>query len=119
MRLPHVRLTLRRMMAGVALAAVVLSYVGTGSTRLGCGSVNVLLTFKVVDDRDGSTIPGASVGLFSDWSGPPATGATTGNDGLARVSLQTGATWYSGPYFREYRCLSYTEGLRVGAPGYR
>jgi hypothetical protein len=119
MRLPRVRFTVRRMMVGVAVVAAALTYLGRGSTRLGCGSVNVLLTFRVVDDRDGSPVPGASIGLFRDWSGPPTASATTGADGTARAGWQTGATWYSGPFFRAYRCLSYAEGLRIGAPGYR
>jgi hypothetical protein len=103
----------------VAVFAVALTYLGRGSTRLGCGSVNVLLSFQVVDDEDGGPVSGASIGLFRDWSGPTAASATTGVDGSATLTWQTGATWYSGPFFREYRCLSYAEGLRVAAPGYR
>jgi len=118
MRLPRVRFTVRRTMVAVAVIAVALTYLGRGSTRLGCGSVNVLLTFRVVDDRDGSPVPGASVGVFQEWSGPPTAGATTGADGSARAGWRTGATWYSGPFFRQYRCLSYSEGLRVTAVGY-
>jgi hypothetical protein len=119
MGLPRVRLTVRRSMLVVAVVAVALTYIGRGSTRLGCGSVNVLLSFRVVDDQDGSPVPGALIGLFRDYSGPPAASATTGADGSARVAWQTGATWYSGPFFLEYRCLSYAEGLRAAAPGYR
>jgi hypothetical protein len=119
MRLPYLRFTLRRSMLVVAVVAVALTYIGRGSTRLGCGAVNVLLTFRLVDDQNGRPIPGATIGLFLDWPGAPAASATTGADGSARVAWKTGATWYRGPFFREYRCLSYVEGLRVAAPGYR
>jgi len=119
MRVPRVRFTVRRMMVVVAVVAVALAYLGTGSTRLGCGSVSLLLTFHVVDDQDGSPVPGASIGLFRDFSGPAKASATTGTDGSARAVWETGATWYSGPFFRQYRCLSYAEGLRILAHGYQ
>src|SRR4051812_32065463 len=113
------RFMLRYMMIVVAVVAVALDYLGTGSTRLGCGSVRVVLTFRVVDARDDSSVSGPSIGLYQDWSGSPTARATTGADGSARAVLKSGATWYSGPFYRRYRCLSYTEGLRGTAVGYR
>jgi hypothetical protein len=119
MRVPRVRFTVRQMMVAVAGSAVALAYLGTGSTRLGCGSASVLLTFHVVDDQDGRPIAGARIALTWDYSGPPAASVISGIDGLARVRYDVGATWYSGPFFREYRCLSYGEAVQVQADGYR
>ena len=48
MRLPRVRFTLRQMMFAVAGSGVALACIGMGSTKLGCGSASVLLTFHVV-----------------------------------------------------------------------
>jgi hypothetical protein len=106
------------MIAAVALVAVGLAYLGTGYTRLGCGSASVVLTFRVVDDADARPIGGARIELLEDFSAPPAASATTGSDGLACVRSEFGATWYSGPFFREYRCVSYSDQLQVRADGY-
>ncbi len=34
------------------------------------------------------------------------------------MSCNAGATWYSGPFFRSYRCLHYGEALVIQADGY-
>jgi hypothetical protein len=117
--MPRVRFTMRQMMVAVAGSAVALAYLGTGSTRLGCGSASVLLTFHVVDDRDGRPIAGARIELIRDYSGPPAASAISGIDGSARVRCDVGATWYSGPFLRQYRCLHYGEAVQVQSDGYR
>ncbi len=103
----------------VAGAAVMLAYVGTGSTKLGCGSATVNLTFHLVDDHDGKPIAGAKVELYRDLSAPPIVSAITGPDGHAAIPCTTGCTSYSGPFFRTYRCLDFGEGLRIEAPGYK
>jgi hypothetical protein len=61
MRLPGVRFTVRRMMVAVAIVAVALAYLGTGTTRLGCGETDVLLSFQVIDDLDGRPVSRASM----------------------------------------------------------
>ncbi len=102
----------------VAVVAVAMAYLGTGSTKLGCGSARVLLTFHVVDDEDESPVPYAAVGLYRDWTAPATASTTTVTEGSGQVGWQTGATWYSGPFFRQYRCLYYGDGLRITADGY-
>jgi hypothetical protein len=57
--------------------------------------------------------------LFHDLSAPPLVEVCTEADGEAVAVCRPGCTWYSGPFFREYRCLTYSEGLRVEAPGYQ
>jgi hypothetical protein len=120
MWLPRLRFTVRTMMLAVACTALVLSYIGTGTTRLGCGDVNVLLRFRVIDDLDGRPVAGASVRLIREYGAPPLASTITGTDGLApAVSTRAGATWYSGPFFRQYRCLSFGDTIQVEAEGYR
>jgi hypothetical protein len=119
MWLPRARFTLRGMMVAVACSAVALAYLGTGSTKLGCGMTSVWLTFRVVDDWDDQPIAGARIELIQDYSVPPPASTTTGFDGSARVSCPVGCTWYSGPFFRPYRCLHFGEALQIQATGYQ
>jgi hypothetical protein len=118
--LPRLRFTVRTMMLAVACTALALSYIGTGTTKLGCGHANVLLRFRVIDDLDGRPVGGANVRLIRDYGAPPLARTMTGTDGLApAVSYRAGATWYSGPFFRHYRCLSFGDAVQVEAEGYR
>jgi hypothetical protein len=119
MRVPRLQFTVRRTMVAVAVCAVALAYVGTGSTRLGCGRASVPLTFHVVDDLDDRPIAGAEIALIRDYSAPPAAKVKSGIDGSVQVRCEVGATWYSGPYFREYRCLNYGDAVQVQADGYQ
>lgn len=116
---PRFRFTIRRMMVAVAVVALTLTYLGSGSTKLGCGSASVLLTFQVVDDRDGRPVAGASVKLFQEWPAPLTPNAITGADGSTQTVCKTGATWYSGPFFRKYRSLSFGDALLIEAKGYQ
>jgi 5-hydroxyisourate hydrolase-like protein (transthyretin family) len=106
-------------MVAVAGSAVALAYLGTGSTKLGCGRATVLLTFHVLNVLDGRPVAGAKIALIRDYSGPPAPSVISGVDGSAQVRCDVGATWYSGPFFREYRCLYYGDAVEVQAQGYR
>ena len=110
--------SVRRMMVVVAGVASTLAYLANGSTKLGCGSATVQLTFHVVDDRNGRPIAGAKVKFGYDLSAPMAS-VITGTDGFTSATCQTGCTSYSGPFFRRYRCLNYGEGLWVEALGYQ
>jgi hypothetical protein len=116
---PRFRFSVKRMMVVVAGVALMLAYLANGSTKLGCGSITVNLTFQLVDDRNGKPIAGAKVELWNDLSAPPTASVVTGTDGYARAACTAGCTSYSGPFFRQYRCLSFGEGLRIGAPGYQ
>jgi 5-hydroxyisourate hydrolase-like protein (transthyretin family) len=115
---PRVRFTVRSMMVAVACSAVTLAYLGTGSTKLGCGSASVLLTFHVVDDLDGRPVARARVELIRDYTAPPTASAITETDGCVRVGCNVGATSSSGSFFRQYRCLHYGEAVQVQAEGY-
>ena len=119
MWLTRMQFTVRSMMIAVACSAVALAYVGTGTTKLGCGSASVLLTFHVVDDVDGRPIDGAKIDLIRDYSLPPTATTFTGPVGSARVGCQVGCTSYSGPFFRRFRCLSYGDAVQVHAEGYQ
>jgi hypothetical protein len=118
MRMPRPRFTVRQMMIAVAGSAVALAYVGTGSTKLGCGETSVRLTFHIVDDRDGRAIAGAKVELIDDYSAPPTASTLTGSDGCASLTCRAGCTWYSGPFFRPYRHLFFVDALQIHAKGY-
>jgi hypothetical protein len=91
----RVRFTVRSLMIAVAASAVALAYLGTGSTRLGCGSASVVLTFHIVDDLDDRPVAGARLELIRDYSVPPVTSAITGTDGCVQVACSVGATWYT------------------------
>jgi hypothetical protein len=119
MWLPRVRFTLRSMMVAVAGSAVALAYLGTGSTKLGCGETSVWLTFRVVDDRDSRPIAGATIELIQDYSAPPTASKMTGADGSARLRCRAGCTWYSGPFFRPFRRLYFGEALQIQSEGYQ
>jgi hypothetical protein len=119
MRLPRVRFTIRGMMVAVAAGAVALAYLGTGSTKLGCGETSVRLTFRVMDDRDGRPIAGARIELIPDYSVPPTASTMTGSDGSASLTCRAGCTWYSGPFFRPYRRLYFVEALQIQVRGYQ
>ena len=120
MRLPRVQFTVRQMMIAVAGSAFVLAYIGTGTSKLGCGSASVRLTFHVLDGRNGRPIAGATIQYGQFRSYPSAmSSVSTGADGSASAIIETGATTYSGPFFRRYRCLNYGEELQVEARGYR
>ena len=112
------RFSVKRMMAAIAGVALSLAYLANGSTKLGCGSATVRLTFHVVDDRNGQPIGGAKVEFGEDLSAPMAS-IVTGTDGKASFACKIGCTSYSGPFFRQYRYLSYGEGMRVEAKGHQ
>jgi hypothetical protein len=116
---PRVQFTVRSMMVAVAGSAVALAYLATGSTKLGCGTASVRLTFHVVDDLDGKPVTGARFKLIWDDSAPPTASTIIGADGTAQANCNAGATWYSGPFFREYRCLHFRETVQVRAEGYQ
>lgn len=99
MSFPRLRLSLRAMTVCVALFAVALPYLCSGPTRLGCGSANVLVSFRVVDDLDGRAIPDASIELFQEMDAPPTASLITESGGLAQAGCKPGATLYSGPFF--------------------
>jgi hypothetical protein len=119
MTLPRLRFTSRGMMIAVAVSAVALAYVGTGSTKLGCGETSVWLTFHVVDDVDGRPITGARITFIKGYSVSPIASTMTGDDGSARVSCRAGCTSYRGPFFRSYRYLYFGEALQIEADGYQ
>ena len=118
MRLSRPRFTIRGLMIAVAGSAVALPYVGTGSTKLGCGMTSVWLTFHVVDDVDGRPIAGARIELIQGYSVSPIASTMTGYDGSARVSCRAGCTSYRGPFFRSYRVLFFGDLLQIQANGY-
>jgi hypothetical protein len=107
------------MMVAVAGGAVALAYLGTGSTKIGCGETRVPLTFRVMDDRDGRPIAGAKIELIDDYSAPPTASTMTGSDGSASLTCRAGCTWYSGPFFRPYRRLYFVEALQIHAMRYQ
>ena len=112
------QLSVRRMMVAVVAVALTFTDLAIGSTRLGCGSVTVYLTFHVVDDRTERPIAGAEIELWPDLSAPMVS-VPTGLDGSAWASCRAGCTSYSGPFYRQYRRLHYGDGLRVKALGYQ
>ena len=119
MTFPPPRFTIRRLMIAVAGSAVALAYVGTGSTKLGCGETTVWLRFHVMDDVNGRPIPGARVELIQEYGASPIASTLTGYDGSASVSCRAGCTSYSGPFFRRYRRLFFGEALQIRADGYQ
>ena len=119
MTLPPPRFTIRRMMIAVAGSAVAFAYLGTGSTKLGCGETSVWLTFHVMDDVNGRPIAGARIQLIQEYGASPIASTMTGYDGSAGVSCRAGCTSYSGPFFRTYRRLYFLEALQIQADGYQ
>ena len=119
MTLPQLRFSIRGLMIAVAGSAIALAYLGTGSTKLGCGETSVWLTFHVVDDRDGRPIAGARITFIKGYSVSPISSTMTGYDGSARVSCRAGCTSYRGPFFRSYRYLYFGAALQIEADGYQ
>jgi hypothetical protein len=64
------------MMIAIAACAGVLGYLGS-ATKLGSGSATVALRLHIVDDSDGSPVPGARISVIRECSAPLLARTTT------------------------------------------
>lgn len=114
------RFRLQTLMIAGVVAWLALIYAMPDSSGRACGRTPVSIAFRVVDDRDGRPISGATISVFDgDMSPPPMASEATGPDGVARVTFRTGCTWHSRPFFQSSRSLVLGEFVRIKAPGYR
>ena len=88
MRLPRVRITVRRMMIAVAASAFLLA-LGSCADRVWSGHASVPLEFLILDTSTGRPIVGASVSLGEVHRTEYA--ASTGLDGRAKLVRYTEA----------------------------
>jgi hypothetical protein len=111
MQLPRVRFTVRWMMVGVAVVALVLVVEPEAAWD---GHATIPLDFRVLDASTERPIEGASIRLDE---GSPEYKATTGPDGCAKVIIRT-MTGGRSSLLRNTRTVDYGWRLVISADGY-
>ncbi len=112
MRLPRLRLTVRRLMAAVGVVAVVtFVLIALLPEAAWVGHASVPLEFLILDSSTGQPIERATLRLVE---GNPEYEATTGPDGRAKVVLQVTTAGRASP-LRSTRAVNYAWMLLVTA----
>jgi len=110
MKIPRVRLTVRRMMTVVAVVSLLLL---AQPDALWVGHATIPLDFLILDAPTGQPIGGASISLDE---GSPSYTATTSPDGRATVVIRATTAGRSS-LLRRTRSVNYGWALRVSAGG--
>lgn len=114
MRLP--RMSVRRLMIGVAAVAVILLAALSMSEAVWVGSASIPLEFLVLDSATGRPINEASIRLAE---GDPGYRATTGPDGRAKLVIRATTAGHSS-LGRSTRAVAYgVWSLVISADGYK